>query len=132
MKLPTLSIIIPNFNHGHCLPRAVNAILQQSAQPLEVIIIDDGSTDRSVEIIQELARQHPVIKFHRNEKNEGVCITVNRGINLAQGEYLFFSAAADAILPGFLEKSLQVLGRHPEAGLSCTIGDWREEATGLH
>ena len=132
MNLPTLSIIIPNFNHGHCLPVAVNAILKQSAQPLEVIIIDDGSTDDSVDIIQTLARQHPVINFHRNEKNQGVLFTVNRGIDLAQGEYVFLSSADDEILPGFLEKSLQVLAQHPQAGLSCTIGDWREEATKLN
>ncbi len=132
MNLPTLSIIIPNYNHGQYLPVAVGAILKQSAQPLEVIIIDDGSTDDSAEIIQALARQHPVIKFHRNEKNEGVCFTVNRGIDLAQGEYVFLSGADDEILPGFLEKSLRVLVQHPEAGLSCTIGDWREEATGLN
>jgi glycosyltransferase involved in cell wall biosynthesis len=132
MNLPTLSIIIPNFNHGHFLPVAVNAIMKQSAQPLEVIIIDDGSTDDSVEIIEGLVRQHPVIKFYRNEKNQGVLFTVNRGIDLAQGEYVFLSGADDEILPDFLEKSLQILAQHPQAGLSCTIGDWREEATGLN
>jgi glycosyltransferase involved in cell wall biosynthesis len=132
MNLPTLSIIIPNFDHGKHLPVAVGAILKQSAQPLEVIIIDDGSTDDSVEIIQALARQHPVIQFHRNEKNQGVLFTVNRGIDLAHGEYVFLSSADDEVLPGFLEKSLQVLAQHPKAGLSCTIGDWREEATGLN
>jgi glycosyltransferase involved in cell wall biosynthesis len=132
MKLPTLSIIIPNYNHGHFLPVAVNAILKQSAQPLEVIIIDDGSTDDSVEIIQNLASENPVIKFYRNEKNSGVCFTINRGIDLARGDYVFFSAADDEILPGFLEKSLNILAQHPQAGLSCTIGDWREEATGLN
>lgn len=132
MNLPTLSIIIPNYNHGHFLPVAVNAILKQSAQPLEVIIIDDGSTDDSVAIIQELAQQHPIIKFHRNEKNMGVLFTVNRGIDLARGDYVFLSSADDEILPGFLEKSLAVLAQHPQAGLSCTIGDWREQATGLN
>lgn len=132
MKLPTLSIIIPNYNHGQFLPVAVNAILKQSAQPLEVIIIDDGSTDGSVAIIQELARQHPVIRFHQNEKNQGVLLTVNRGIDLARGEYVFLSGADDEILPGFIEKSLRVLAEHPQTGLSCTIGDWREEATGLN
>lgn len=132
MNLPTLSIIIPNYNHGHCLPVAVNAILNQSAQPHEIIIIDDGSTDQSVETIQDLARQHPVIKFHRNGKNEGVCFTVNRGIDLAQGDYVFLAAADDEILSGFLEKSLRILAQHPQAGLSCTIGDWREAATGLN
>ncbi len=132
MNLPTLSIIIPNYNHGQHLPVAVNAILKQSAQPLEVIIIDDGSTDDSVEVIQALARQHPLIRFERNKQNQGVLPTVNRGIDLAQGEYVFLSSADDEVLPGFLEKSLQLLAQHPQAGLSCTIGDWREEATGLN
>jgi len=132
MNLPTLSIIIPNYNHGKHLPVAVNAILKQSAQPLEVIIIDDGSTDDSVEVIQALARQHPVIRFERNEQNQGVLPTVNRGIDLARGEYVFLSSADDEVLPGFLEKSLQILAQYPQAGLSCTIGDWREEATGLN
>jgi glycosyltransferase involved in cell wall biosynthesis len=61
-----------------------------------------------------------------------VLFTVNRGIDLARGEYVFLSGADDEVLPGFLEKSLHVLAQHPQAGLSCTIGDWREEATGLN
>ena len=132
MKLPTLSVIIPNYNHGKYLPVAVQAILQQSTPPLEIIIIDDGSTDNSVEIIQQLAASHPSIQFHRNDRNQGVCYTVNRGIDLARGDYVFLSGADDEVLPGFLEKSLSVLGRNPQAGLSCTIGDWREVATGLN
>ena len=132
MNLPTLSIIIPNYNHGHCLPVAMEAILRQSAQPLEVIIIDDGSTDRSVQVIEDLANRHSLIKFYRNPRNLGVCLTVNRGMDLARGEYVFSTAADDVILPGFFEKSLQVLAQYPQAGLSCTIADWREAATGLH
>lgn len=132
MKLPTLSIIIPNYNHGHCLPIAVNAILKQSVQPFEIIIIDDGSTDESVDVIEGLAGRYATIKFFRNNQNRGVCFTVNRGIEMARGEYVFLSSADDKILPGFLEKSLQVLARHPVAALSCTIGDWRELATGMN
>jgi glycosyltransferase involved in cell wall biosynthesis len=132
MSLPSLSIIIPNFNHGDCLPTAVKAILEQSSKPLEIIIIDDGSTDHSVEVIKGLASRHPVIRFYRNEKNQGVCFTVNRGIDLAKGDYLFLSGADDEVLPGFLEKSLRLLAEHPQAGLSCTIGDWREVSTGLN
>ena len=132
MTLPTLSIILPNYNHGHCLPVAVKAILQQSVQPLEIVIIDDGSTDDSVKIIEALANQHPVIRFYRNEQNLGVCATINRGIDLAKGDYVFLTGADDEILPGFLGKSLRLLAEHPQAGLSCTIGDWREAATGLN
>jgi glycosyltransferase involved in cell wall biosynthesis len=132
MSLPEFSIVIPNYNHGKHLPVAVNAILRQPAQPLEILIIDDGSTDNSLEIIDEMARQHSLIRPYRNEKNCGVSLTLNRGIDLARGEYLYFPGADDEIQPGFLEKSLQLLSQHPEAGLCCTIGDWREVETGLN
>jgi len=131
MKLPTLSVIIPNYNHGKLLPSAINAIMEQSVQPFEVIIIDDGSTDNSVEVIKELASQQP-IKFYQNDHNRGVSFTVNRGIDLASGNYAYFSAADDKILPGFFEKSLRLLAQYPQAGISCTIGDWREVGTGLN
>jgi glycosyltransferase involved in cell wall biosynthesis len=132
MPLPTLSIIIPNYNHGKLLPTAIRAIVSQSVQPLEVILIDDGSTDDSVSVIKDLAAKHPIIRFLQNEKNLGVCPTVNRGIDVARGDYVFLSGADDEVMPGFLEKSLTLLGRHPQAGLSCTVGDWREVATGLN
>jgi len=132
MNPPSLSVIVPNYNHGHCLPTCVRALVNQSVQPLEIIIIDDGSTDNSVEVIKELARAHSIIRFYQNEKNLGVSPTLNRGIDLAQGDYLFFPGADDETQPGFLEKSMTLLARYPQAGLSCTIGDWREIATGLN
>jgi glycosyltransferase involved in cell wall biosynthesis len=131
-SLPTLSIVIPNFNHGKYLPAAINAIVKQSVQPAEVVIIDDGSADNSVQILQRLAAENPVIRFYRNDKNQGAVFTINRGIDLATSEYVFLAAADDEIMPGFLEKSLRVLAQYPQAGLSCTIGDWREVATGLN
>src|SRR5438874_2539922 len=122
MKLPTLSVVIPNYNHGKLLPSAINAIVQQSVPPFEIIIIDDGSTDNSVEVIKELARRQPTIKFYQNDQNRGVSFTLNRGIDLASGDYAYFPGADDEILPGFFEKSLALLAQHPEAGISCTIG----------
>src|SRR5206468_8725963 len=85
-----------------------------------------------VEIIKGLLRQYPSLKFYQNEQNRGVSYTLNRGIDLASGEYTFFPAADDEILPGFLEKSMSLLAQYPQAGLSCTIGDWREVGTGLN
>src|SRR5882762_3451884 len=132
MKLPSLSVILPNYNHGKLLPVAVEAILNQSAQPTEIIIIDDGSTDNSVEVIKGLASRSSIIKLHQNERNRGVSYTVARGIDLSSGDYVFFPAADDEILPGFFEKSLGLLAQYPQAGLSCTIGDWREMESGLN
>src|SRR5215475_13259344 len=105
-KLPTLSIVIPNYNHGEYLSAAVNAILKQSAQPAEVVIVDDGSTDNSVQILQRLAAENPVIRLHQNQRNQGAVFTINRGIDLATSEYVFCAAADDVVMPGFLEKSL--------------------------
>ena len=132
MKLPTLSVIVPNYNHAQLLPTCLEALLSQSVPPTEIIVIDDGSTDNSVEVIKALAARHPTIKLYQNDKNRGVSYTLNRGIDLATSEYSYFPGADDEILPGFLEKSLRLLAEHPQAGISCTVGDWREVATGLH
>jgi len=132
MDLPTLSVIVPNYNHGRYLAVCLKAILAQSVKPIELIVLDDASTDNSVEVIRQFAAQSPLVRLVRNEKNLGVIRTLNKGLDLARGEYVFIQAADDEVLPGLLEKSLCLLAKYPQAGLSCTIGDWREEATGLN
>src|ERR1044071_8971404 len=98
-----LSVLMPNFNHGRFLPEALDAILGQSYQPFEVIVIDDASTDNSVEILERFAARHSCIRLVRNEQNMGVMHNVNHLLNLASGDYLLFAAADDVILPGFFE-----------------------------
>jgi glycosyltransferase involved in cell wall biosynthesis len=85
-----------------------------------------------VKVIESIARQHPLIRLHRNERNMGVVSGMNRGLELAWGDYVYFGAADDEVQPGFFEKSLLLLAQHPSAGLSCTVGDWREASTGLN
>jgi glycosyltransferase involved in cell wall biosynthesis len=128
--LPSLSVVIPNYNHAECLPICLNAMLEQSVQPKEILVIDDASTDKSLQVIQDYCRRYPVVKCLRNEKNQGVVYGMNRGLGLAEGDYVYFAAADDMVLPGFFEKSLRLLASYPQAALSCTIGDWREQASG--
>lgn len=131
-SLPRLSVILPNYNHARHLPACLEAILTQSVQPLEIIIIDDASTDNSVKVIDRLVQKQPHVRFIQNEQNQGVVAGMNRGLNLARGDYVYYAAADDQVLPGLFEKSLVLLARHPQAALCCTIGDWWEMETGFN
>jgi len=132
MTLPRLSVVLPNYNHARYLPACLEAILRQSVQPFEIIVIDDASSDNSVEIVEGFAKTHGHIRLIRNERNQGVVAGMNRGLEIAQSEWIYYAAADDQVLPGLFEKSLRLLAEHPDAALCCTIGDWREIETGFN
>lgn len=117
----TLSVVMPNHNHARYLPESLGAIVAQSFAPLEVIVVDDASTDGSVAIIEDFARRHPSIRLLRNERNVGPVESARRAVAGSRGDYLFFPAADDRILPGLFEKSMSLLARHPEAAMSSTL-----------
>jgi glycosyltransferase involved in cell wall biosynthesis len=129
--MPAISVVVPNYNHAQLLPRCLDAILAQSLPPLELIVIDDASTDESLEVIERYARANPVIRVVRNAANQGVIAGMNQGLALARGDCVLFAASDDHLLPGFLEKSAALLERHPAAALCCSIGDWHEVQSGL-
>ena len=131
MRRPTASIIMTNYNHSRYLPVALQAILSQTWRPSEVLVIDDGSTDNSVEVIEQFAERDSIIRLIRNDRNRGVAYSCNRGVELASGEYLLFSAADDYVMPIFLERSLSLLGQYPEAGLSCCDSAALDENSGV-
>jgi len=131
MELPRLSVVIPNYNHARYLERALEAVVHQSVPPFEIIAIDDASTDNSLEILERYARAHPVLRVCRNEHNRGVVFNMNRGLELARGEYITFPAADDEVVAGLFEKSLRLLAEHPEAALSCAVCEWRYVDSGM-
>jgi glycosyltransferase involved in cell wall biosynthesis len=118
--IPTLSFILPNFNHAKYLRQTLGAILNQSVRPLEVLVIDDASTDNSVEIIREIERRDPLVRLLCNERNMGVNESINRGIAAASGDFIYCGACDDQVLPGFVEKSMSLLQRFPAAKL-CVV-----------
>jgi glycosyltransferase involved in cell wall biosynthesis len=117
----TLSVVLSNYNHSHYIQEALQAILSQSFSPLEIIVIDDGSTDNSVQIIESIAEKNPTVRFYRNVKNEGMWYSSNKGAKIATGEYIYWAAADDRVCPGFFEKSVKILNQNPQAGLSCAL-----------
>ena len=115
--LPTLSVTMSNYNHGHYIGGALDAILSQSARPGEVIVIDDASTDNSIEVIQSVVRRDPVVRLIRNGHNMGILANCATLLEMAAGDYIYSAAADDFVLTGFFEKSLSLLEQHPQAGL---------------
>lgn len=131
MSQPTLSVIIPNYNHGCYISKQIESIVNQTFSPTEVIIIDDASTDDSIEVIKQFVQQDRRIKLIRNEYNQGVNESINKVVNLSSGDYLYCCAADDQVMPGFFEQSMTLLAQHPQAGLSCTHPAFLDDETGV-
>jgi glycosyltransferase involved in cell wall biosynthesis len=119
---PTLTVFLPNYNHAHFLPEALKSLEQQTYQPLEIIIVDDSSTDNSV------ARRHKSVRFIRNEVNRGVVFNENRAIELAAGSHFFGMSADDRIRPRLLAESMALLAEHPQAGFCSALSDRIDES----
>lgn len=118
---PLVSIALPSYNYARFLPGALDAFLGQLEQglELEVVLVDDGSTDASWDIAQEYARAHSSIRAYRNPCNMGVHFTVNRCIELALGRYINFAAVDDRMLPSMVANGLTMLEANPGAAF-CT------------
>lgn len=100
-----ISVIMPVYNSGEYLKTAVESILSQSLREIELILVDDGSTDGSSERCDEFATSDERVKVI-HQKNAGICTARNVALRIAKGEYLAFSDHDDEYLPGLLEDSL--------------------------
>ena len=118
--LPTVSVILANYNHAHYLPETLESFLSQTHPAHEVIVVDDASRDRSCAIVEELQKKHSNLLLIRREKNSGgPMIPFRDGLNRATGDYVTFSAADDHVEPWFFEEALQFVSEHPEIALCC-------------
>lgn len=109
-KDPTLSVLMPVFNAEKCIAKAIESILGQSFRDFELIISDDGSVDRSKEIINSYALRDKRILISHNDENEGKVKTVNRIYELAKGQFITIHDADDFSLKLRFEKQLKKLG----------------------
>ena len=115
--MPAVSIIIPLYNKGLYIRRAVDSVLAQTFEDYEVIVVDDGSTDDGPQ--QVMAYSDPRLRLIR-QTNAGPGAARNRGIQSAQGEYVAFLDADDEWLPEFLHVTYNALQRYPECDLCVT------------
>ena len=116
MAQPIVSIVVPSYNHAHFLPIALDSALAQSYSQLEILILDDASTDETSTIIQPYLAD-PRIRYIRNEQNLGLGRNLNKAISLATGEYITTLGSDDRLMPDYIATSIEFLQQHPEVDL---------------
>jgi len=116
---PTVSVIIPTYNRAHLVGRAIRSVLNQTYQDFEIIVVDDGSTDNTEEVVKSF--NDPRIRYIRHEENRGGSAARNTGIRAARGEYIAFLDDDDYWLPTKLDKQVQVAKKSsPSVGMIYT------------
>ncbi len=121
MSKPLVSVIIPTFNRGYCLEESIRSVLEQSFIDFELVVVDDGSTDNT----SELVRRFPAVKLIRlEEKNRGVSFARNRGVVEAQGDWVGFLDSDDLWEQGKLATQVKWIERHPDLQMVYTDEIW--------
>lgn len=115
--------LINNFNYETFVAEAVHSALNQTVPFDEIIVVDDGSTDRSVQILEQQFANHPRVKLILNPGNQGQLSAFNLGFAACSGDIIFFLDSDDLYQPTYLESALKVYQAHPDCGFLFCLGD---------
>jgi glycosyltransferase involved in cell wall biosynthesis len=116
MLPPKVSVVIPTYNHARYLPYALNSVINQSYPNLEVLVIDDGSTDRTAELV----KPYRSIINYVYKKNGGTPSALNLGLSLATGKYICWLSADDMLIEEKVAKQVGLMDSDPSLGFSYT------------
>ena len=119
-KTPLVSVVIPTYNRADFVEQAIQSVLDQTYSNFEVLVIDDGSTDNSAELIQKMAETDKRIRFYQLKQNSGVSIARNKGLSLARGKYIAFLDSDDTAYPYWLETGVRFMEKNPQAVVGFT------------
>lgn len=114
--LPKISVFIPAYNAGPFVAQAIESVLAQSYSNYELIVIDDGSTDNTIKVLEKY-QSHQKVKIYQNKKNMGMAPTWNIGLKLCRGELIAKLDADDFYEPTFLETMVGFSQNHQQVGL---------------
>ncbi len=119
MELSLVSVVVPTYNRAYCLPRSIDSALGQSYRSVEVIVVDDGSSDGTAELITSRYAGDKRVRLIRQE-NAGVARARNNGMGAAQGEYVALLDSDDLWEPWKLELQIACMRARPEIGMTWT------------
>jgi len=115
---PRVSVIIPTYNRAQMLVECLESVISQTFTDYEVIVIDDGSTDDTGELVKPYLDRIEYIKH----ENKGNAAARNSGLDIARGELIAFLDSDDLWLPGKLEREVDYLDGHPDVDMVCANG----------
>jgi glycosyltransferase involved in cell wall biosynthesis len=113
VKKSLVSVIVPSYNHGIYLPDAIDSVLNQTHSSVEVIVVDDGSTDNT----REAAARYGDRVRYEYQSNQGLAAARNTGLRLVSGDFVVFLDADDLLLPTMMEQGLKRFEAQPDAGV---------------
>ena len=118
-KRVLISIIVPIYNSSEYIQRCIDSILSQTLTNFELILINDGSTDNSIDVLKEYeSKDSRIIVI--NKKNEGVSIARNTGIEMAKGEYIMFCDSDDYVHPQWCELLVDAIEKNIDSFVVCS------------
>ena len=121
MSKPAISVIIPVYNAQDGIKRCLDSLLNQSFKNFEIILLNDGSKDNSLNILKEYELKYSFVRVI-DKQNEGVAVTRNKGILLAEGEYIMFMDNDDFVASDYIETFYQAIH---EKNLDLVIGGYK-------
>lgn len=126
---PLVSVIIPSYNCESYIAETINSVLTQDYSPIELLIIDDGSTDNTCKIIEQYGNRLTLIQ----QSNAGVCSARNKGIKEANGDYICLMDHDDYWFPDKISLQVKAFQKHPEAGIVYSnFKRWYPDKDGKH
>lgn len=111
MRNERVSVIIPNYNREKTIKHSILSVINQTYKNIEIIVVDDNSSDNSKELLMELTNQYKNLKVYFNNKNKGANFSRNKGAELSTGEYIAFLDSDDQFLPRKIERQMEILDR---------------------
>jgi glycosyltransferase involved in cell wall biosynthesis len=114
---PLVTVICISYNHAHYVREALDSVIAQSYQPIELFVVDDASTDGSQEVIRHWTAEHPNVRYFPLPVNGGNCKAFNTAFRHASGKYVIDLSADDVLLRSRVQRGVEFLEAHPDVGV---------------